>query len=346
MNPPSGSASRQKKLFRWGISLLSLLVLTVLAFMLGMSAGELDISVWDVSRILAEKEGVEYVVLTQIRLPRIILAIAAGGGLSLSGAVLQGIYRNPLVEPFTLGISGGAALGVALAIVFTLPAVLGAFALPLAGFSGALLAIVFVYVLGARFGQVNVNNMLLIGVMVSFVSSSVMMLMMSLATAQNLHSIIFWMMGSLDEPNSMLIRLTLIVSVSSLVVASFFSRALNALRLGEANAWHLGINTGLTIRVMFLLASLVAGVCVASTGVIGFVGLVIPHLVRVLAGSDYRILLPASFLGGGIFLIICDAIARTIIAPNELPIGVITGIAGGIMFIVFLSRSKSTLKVN
>ncbi len=346
MKPPSGSVSRQIKLFRWGISLLSLLILTVVAFLLGMSAGELDISVWDVPRIMTEKEGVDYVVLTQIRLPRIILAIAAGGGLSLSGAVLQGIYRNPLVEPFTLGISGGAALGVALAIVFTLPAVLGAFALPLAGFAGALLAIVFVYVLGARFGQVNVNNMLLIGVMVSFVSSSLMMLMMSLATARSLHSIIFWMMGSLDEPNAMLIRLTLFVSVTSLVIAGFFSRSLNALRLGEANAWHLGVNTGLTIRVMFILASLVAGVCVASTGVIGFVGLVIPHLVRVLAGSDYRILLPASFLGGGIFLIICDAIARTIIAPNELPIGVITGIAGGIVFIVFLSRSKSTLKVN
>ncbi len=346
MKPPSGSASRKRKLFRWGISLLTLLVLTVIAFVLGMSAGELDISMWDVPRILAEKDGVEYVVLTQIRLPRIILAIAAGGGLSLSGAILQGIYRNPLVEPFTLGISGGAALGVALAIVFTLPAVFGAFALPVAGFAGALLAIVFVYVLGARFGQVNVNNMLLIGVMVSFVSSSLMMLMMSLATARSLHSIIFWMMGSLDEPNTMLIRLTLVVSVTSLVIAGFFSRSLNALRLGEANAWHLGVNTGLTIRVMFILASLVAGVCVASTGVIGFVGLVIPHLVRVLAGSDYRMLLPASFLGGGIFLIICDAIARTIIAPNELPIGVITGIAGGIVFIVFLSRSKSTLKVN
>ena len=335
-----------KKYTRWIIFLAALILLGVITFLVGLTTGELNISIFDIPGIFREKEGIEYVVLNQIRLPRIVLGIAVGGGLSLSGAILQGIYRNPLVEPYTLGISGGAALGVALAIVFTLPAVLGAFVLPFAGFSGAFLTIFLVYFLGIRYGNININNMLLIGVMISFVSSAAMMLLMAVTTSENLHSIIFWMMGSLDEPNKLLIRTTLIIAITGLIISLFFSSTLNALRLGESDAKHLGINTGASIRILFVIASLMAGVCVASAGVIGFVGLVIPHLIRLIAGSDYRILLPGSFLGGGIFLIICDTIARTIISPNELPIGVITGIAGGIMFIVILSRSKSNFKMS
>ncbi len=343
---PGAEKIRSRKFSRWFLFLVVLFVLSGVAFLIGLNTGEMDISLWEIPGILRSGEGLEYTVLYQIRLPRIILGLAVGGGLSLSGAILQGIYRNPLVEPFTLGISGGAALGVALAIVFALPLAFGSYVLPAAGFSGALLAIFLVYNLGIRQGQINVNNMLLIGVMVSFVSSALMMLLMSLTTAENLHSIVFWMMGSLDEPDRTLIRFTVIISVASLIVSLFFFRSLNALRLGETDARHLGINTELSIRVMFVIASLLAGVCVAAAGVIGFVGLVIPHLVRILAGSDYRMLLPGSFLGGGIFLVLCDAIARTIIAPNELPIGVITGIVGGVMFILFLSRSGTSLKMS
>lgn len=335
-----------KKYIRWVIFLAALILLGVITLLVGLTTGELSISIFDIPGILRDKEGLDYVVLNQIRMPRLILGIAVGGGLSLSGAILQGVYRNPLVEPYTLGISGGAALGVALSIVFALPAVIGAFILPVAGFSGALLTIFLVYFLGIRQGIININNMLLIGVMISFVSSAAMMLLMSVTTAENLHSIVFWMMGSLDEPNKLLIRSTLIIALTGLIVSVFFSGTLNALRLGESDAKHLGINTGTSIRILFVIASLMAGVCVAATGVIGFVGLVIPHLIRLITGPDYRILLPGSFLGGGIFLIICDTIARTIISPNELPIGVITGIAGGIMFIVILSRSKSNFKMS
>ena len=337
---------RERKLLRWFLFLAILLVFSGVAFMIGLSTGEMDIPLRSIPGILLAKEGIEYVVLYQVRLPRILLALAVGGGLSLSGAILQGIYRNPLVEPYTLGISGGAALGVALAIVLALPVTLGAYILPLAGFLGALVAIFLVYSLGIRQGSINVNNMLLIGVMVSFVSSAFMMLLMSITTAQNLHSIVFWMMGSLDEPDGTLIRLTIVVSLAALVSSMFFFRPLNALRLGETDAMHLGVNTETSIRVLFVIASLLAGVCVAAAGVIGFVGLVIPHFVRMIAGSDYRMLLPGSFLGGGIFLVICDAVARTVISPNELPIGVITGIIGGTMFILFLSRSRSSLKMN
>jgi iron complex transport system permease protein len=182
--------------------------------------------------------------------------------------------------------------------------------------------------------------MLLTGVMISFISSSLMMLMMATTSSENLHGIIFWIMGSLDEPDISLIYLTLVLSVASLFISYFFVQPLNALRLGEEKAKHLGIDTDTTIKLLFLLASLLAGVSVAVAGVIGFVGLIIPHLMRLLVGSDYRILLVSSFLSGSIFLVLSDIIARTIISPNELPIGVITGIVGGIVFLLMMSRSS------
>ena len=154
-------------------------------------------------------------------------------------------------------------------------------------------------------------------------------------------------MGSLDEPDRSLIHITMIMAFISLVASYFFVQPLNALRLGEEKAKHLGINTDTTIKLLFILASLLAGVCVAVAGVIGFVGLIIPHLMRMLVGSDYRILLVSSFLSGSVFLVLSDVVARTIISPNELPIGVITGIAGGIVFLLMMSRSsRQTLKNN
>jgi iron complex transport system permease protein len=269
-----------------------------------------------------------------------LLAFAVGGALSLTGAILQGIYRNPLVEPYTLGISGGAALGVALVIVLGIYVERGAFMLPTGGFGGALLSLILVYLLSFRRGSVNINQMLLIGVMVSFVASASMMLLMAVTTSENIHSIIFWIMGSMDEPNTTLIRTTLIVSLSGLLVTFFFARPLNALRLGEVKARNLGVNTNRTVRALFLIASILTGVCVSVAGVIGFVGLIIPHIIRLFMGSDYRFMLLGSFLGGSFFLIVCDILARSIIAPNELPIGVITGILGGVVFIVMLSKVK------
>ena len=330
----------KKKYFKWGAFLVFLLLLVIIAASISISSGELKIKLFDIPGILRSKTGIEYSILTKIRLPRILLAIAVGGALSLTGALLQGIYRNPLVEPYTLGISGGAALGVALVIVFGIYLERGAFMLPVGGFAGAMLSLILVYSLSFRRGSVNINRMLLIGVMVSFVASASMMLLMSVTTSENIHSIIFWVMGSLDEPNTTLIRTTLIVSLSGLLVTFFFARPLNALRLGEVKARNLGVNTNRTVRALFLIASILTGVCVSVAGVIGFVGLIIPHIIRLLMGSDYRFMLLGSFLGGSFFLIVCDILARTIIAPNELPIGVITGILGGVVFIVMISKLK------
>jgi len=338
----------KKKYLRWAFYLAGLVVLLIASVILSLSVGEMNLGFSDIFSIFRQgNDSMEYTILSQIRLPRVLLGIAVGGSLSLSGVLLQGVYRNPLVEPYTLGISGGASLGVAFVIVFGLHQLFGSFVLPLAGFAGAFLIIFLVYTISSRSGRINIQSMLLTGVMISFIASSSMMLLMAITSAENLHGIIFWIMGSLDEPDMSLIYITLILAIASLVASYLFVQPLNALRLGEEKAKHLGINTDTTIKLLFLLASLLAGVCVAVAGVIGFVGLIIPHLMRLLVGSDYRILLVSSFLSGSVFLVLSDIIARTIISPNELPIGVITGIVGGIVFLLMMSRSSlRSLKTN
>ncbi|MBL7972894.1 MAG: iron ABC transporter permease [Prolixibacteraceae bacterium] len=338
----------QKKYLQWGIYLAGLTVLLIASVILSLSVGEMNLGFMDIFSILGKgNESLEYTILSQIRFPRVLLGIAVGGALSLSGILLQGVYRNPLVEPYTLGISGGASLGVAFTIVFGLHQLVGSFMLPASGFIGAFLIIFLVYTISSRTGRINIQSMLLTGVMVSFIASSSMMLLMATTSTENLHGIVFWIMGSLDEPDLSLIYLTLILALAALALSYLFVQPLNALRLGEEKARHLGINTDTTIKLLFLLASLLAGVSVAVAGVIGFVGLIIPHLMRLWVGSDYRILLVSSFLSGSIFLVLSDVIARTIISPNELPIGVITGIAGGIVFLAMMSRSSlRTLKSN
>jgi iron complex transport system permease protein len=333
------------KYVKWILFLIVLFALLLASVVVSLSSGEVKISLSQLPEVFSDKTSIEYTVLTKIRIPRLLLAIGVGGALSLSGAILQGIYRNPLVEPYTLGISGGAALGAAVAIVFGLNAI-SFLSLPIFGFIGALLTLFMVYFLSIKRGGLSINSMLLIGVMVSFVASSAMMFIMSITTTDNLQSIVFWVMGSLDESNILLIKIALYSSIAGLILTYFFAQPLNALRLGEVKAKHLGINTNVTVKLLFFVASLLTGIAVSVAGVIGFVGLVIPHIIRLIIGNDYRILIAGSFLGGSIFLILCDTIARTIISPSELPIGVITGFAGGIVFIVVLSRSKSHFKLN
>ncbi len=328
---------------RWSIYLIVLIVIAMAAIVLSLSVGEVAIPFRKLPHILAEKESMEYGVLFYIRIPRTLLGFAVGGSLSLAGAILQGIYRNPLVEPYTLGISGGASLGVTFVLVSGLH-LAHILILPIAGFIGAFVTIFLVYSLSIRNRELNVNRMLLIGVMISFISSSLMMFLMSITTAENIQSIVYWMMGSLNESNQSLINVVVALSLICLTVSYLFVMPLNALRLGEERAKHLGVNSNVIIRILFIITSLLTGAAISVAGVIGFVGLVIPHIVRLWVGSDYRIMLIASFLSGSAFLLVCDVIARTIISPNELPIGVITGIVGGIVFILLLSKSRKASK--
>lgn len=328
---------------KYTIMLLMSAVLLLLSFLSSLAIGEVPLSVADIPAILSDPSSMEYGILAHIRIPRTVLAMAVGGGLSLCGVILQGIYRNPLVEPYTLGISGGAAVGVTFAIVTGLA--LNGISLSFFGFAGSLVTIFLVYALSIRNDKMSTGKMLLIGVMISFISSSVVMLLMSLTNAEQLHGIIFWTMGSLNETDNRVVFTLLAVSVLMFGVSFLFAVPLNAMRLGESKAGHLGINTTVTIRILFVITSLMTGSCIAVAGIIGFVGLIMPHISRLLTGTDYRILLPSAFLNGAVFLIWCDILARIVISPNELPIGVITGIFGGIAFIIILSsrRVKSGL---
>ena len=324
------------------VLLLGAILICVATF--SMCVGSADISIGNIFKILlTQQDSWQYSVLMKIRFPRILLGLAVGGSLGLAGALLQGIFRNPLVEPYTLGISGGASLGVCLVIVFQLTSLVGLFAFPIAGFIGAIITIIIVYYMSIRKGGMKVNSLLLTGVMISFMCSSAVMLIMSMAKIEELQNIVFWTMGSLDESNTTLIFLIFFVSLVGLAGSYFFCMDLNGFSIGEEEAAHIGVNTERTKKWIFVIASLLTGLSVSVAGIIGFVGLVVPHIMRMFIGHDHRSLLIASFLSGAIFLILCDTLARTIISPLELPVGVITGIVGGSIFIYAINKKQVNL---
>jgi len=320
----------------WTSFLVALLIVVVF---LSLSVGAVDLPFRKAFSLLTKGRGTpEYAILFEVRLPRILLGLGVGGGLAISGVILQGMFRNPLVEPYTLGISGGAALGVCLNIVAGGPNVLGPLATPASGFIGAAGIVFLVYAFSAGRGAIRISRLLLTGVMVSFMASSLIMLVMAVTKTEDLHGIIFWIMGSLEEPNPFLIIIVCVISLGGMILSFVYAVDLNALSLGEEDAFHLGVRVDRVKKALFVTASLITGCCVAVTGIIGFVGLVVPHLMRLLVGADHRILIVASYISGAAFLILCDTVSRVAIAPMELPVGVITGIVGGAVFIYALSR--------
>ena len=279
--------------------------------------------------------GIERDIIWQIRVPRIILGLLVGAGLAACGTVFQGVLRNPLAEPYTLGISGGAAFGVTLGVVL---AVSGIY-LPFLAFAGSAISMFVVYAIAAR-KQFSNPTLILGGVMLNFLFSSLVLLIFSVSRAEDVHGVILWLMGDLSSAQNLLIKIIPVFILPSLGLLLVFSRDLNILTLGEEKALHLGVNSEQVKKILFITASCITGACVACSGMIGFVGLVIPHFMRRIVGVDHRVLLPASCIAGAIFLILCDTLARTIIRPLELPVGVITGIFGGIFFLSFLMKSK------
>jgi len=323
---------------KWLIILASLSGMLVVISLFSLSVGAAGIPFKKILPVLFAGQGSpEYTILMDIRIPRILLGIAVGGALSIAGVILQGLFRNPLVEPYTLGISGGAALGVSLNIVLRLYQHIP-LTLPFFGMMGAGMVIVIIYAVGMFGKNYNIQRLLLIGVMISFISSSVVMLIMSLSRSTDMQGILFWTMGSLEEPNVMFIGVLFILSVAGLLITSYFANDLNVIALGEEEAFHLGLNVQKLRRLLFIVASVLTGFCVSVAGIIGFVGLVVPHFVRLFFGSDHRIVTGASFLCGAIFLILCDMLARSVIPPLELPVGVVTGILGGGLFIYALVK--------
>jgi len=335
---------KKNRILVWYSHVLLLTILLVITCIFSLCLGSTQIPVKNVLSLLFYGKGSsssEYNIIFGIRLPRIILGIAVGSALSISGVILQSIFRNPLVEPYTLGISGGAALGVCLNLICRLNYKITILSLPLSGFIGAAAAIFIVYFLSIKRGVLQLHTMLLIGVMISFIFSSLMMLIMAISRIEDLHGIILWTLGSLQEPNFMLVKITFIISIVGLFISYLFAKELNALLLGEEEALHLGVDVEKIKHLLFFLSSVLTGCSISAAGIIGFVGLVVPNFARMLLYGDHRILLLSSAMLGAMFLVICDTIARTIIAPLELPIGVITGIVGGIVFIYLLQKKKN-----
>jgi iron complex transport system permease protein len=280
-------------------------------------------------------------ILFGIRIPRILLAGLIGGALAASGVVFQAVLRNPLADPYVLGVSSGAALGAAIGILLNLQYnLLGFNAMTVCAFAGALLTIFFVYWIAQSYGSVLTHSLLLTGVIINYVFAALIMLITAVVDFTKARDIIFWLMGNLGKIeysySTILIAAAYILIGSAILLRH--SRDLNLISVGEASAMQLGVEVERLKRTTFLATSLLTAGAVAEAGPIGFVGLIIPHAMRMLFGPDHRLLLPAAFLAGGIFLVISDTIARVGIGGSEIPVGVVTALCGGPLFIFLLRR--------
>jgi iron complex transport system permease protein len=314
----------------------------LLAVLLGVRFGSVHLTTGEfVSALLGGGSEAHREIIFDFRLPRVFLALLVGGGLALAGSVFQGLLRNPLAEPFILGISGGAAAGAVLVIAIGVVAG-GSAVLPAAAFGGALLAILMVFgVAAAADRRMDVRVLLLAGVVVGSFFSAVIAFILSLSEARAVRSAIVWMMGSLAGADWSNVAVVASYTLPAALVLLGLARALNLMAIGEETAAYLGANVERIKRIAYLVASLMTAAGVSVVGVIGFVGLIVPHGIRLLIGSDQRILLPLSFLAGAVFLCLADLFARVALAPIEIPIGVITAFLGVPLFLALLRRSMT-----
>ncbi|MHA2225563.1 MAG: FecCD family ABC transporter permease [Candidatus Hodarchaeales archaeon] len=289
-----------------------------------------------------ENNTIEKVIVWEIRLPRVIMGALAGMALAVAGTVMQALFRNPMADPFILGLASGASVGASIAIIAggSIGFILG-YILPIFAFIGALLTIVAVYFISNVRGSVRIDTMLLSGIAVGSFMAAVTSFL-TYFSGQYLRPIIFWLMGglALTEGDWESVVIAAIIIIPSCLVCMFFARHLNLILLGEETAQYRGLDVQRIQKVLLVIASLITGVAVAFTGVIGFVGLIIPHLIRLLTGPDHRVLLPVSAMTGASFLIIADVVAKTVIYPTELPVGIITALCGTPFFLYLLRRQK------
>ncbi len=318
------------------IFMLSGLVLVVGLAALTLGGANLSLSeVW--SGVQGRESAFKAaVIVREIRLPRIILAMLVGAALSTSGTVLQALLRNPLADPYVLGISSGAALGTVLALWAGGRA---AAAAPLAAFLGALVTMAWVYLLGQRGGRLASTTLLLAGVITASFLSAVILFVLTVLSTRDVRGTAFWLMGDLSTSTPTPLKYLGPIVVVSVALLYAFANDLNILLLGEAEAAHLGVNLPRIEALAYVTASLLTAAAVSVSGAIGYLGLLVPHLGRMLVGNDHRLLLPTAALGGAVVLVVSDTLARTVIAPAELPVGAVTAVAGAPVFIYLLRRT-------
>jgi len=330
-----------------------LVILLFAVVFLSIAIGAVEISPLQSLAIAAQKIGIalpfnfteqQQSVLLYIRLPRVILGLAVGAALAVSGAVLQSLFRNPLADPGLIGVSGGAALTVSITIVFGeiigLSNVFKPYFLPFAAFFGGLTATIFIYRLGRSKNSSNVATMLLAGIAVNAFAVAGIGLMSFFATDTQLRNITFWNLGSIGSASWTNLTVAVPLILFSVVMLLRRARLLNVISLGEAEARHLGVNTERLKREIVFFVALAVGASVAVSGAIGFVGLIVPHLLRLTTGADHRFLLRNSALLGAILILTADILSRTVAAPAELPIGIVTALVGAPFFIWLLLRKN------
>jgi iron complex transport system permease protein len=314
-------------------TLSALGVLLVLSIAAAALSGPVPISL---ARALAGDVNPDYLILFRTRLPRILLGAVVGGSLGTAGAALQGLLGNPLAEPHTLGISGGAAMAGVLALIAGADPVSPL--VPLAAFAGALASIAIVSAAARAGGRTTPHAVLLVGVVFNAIAAAALMLVNALASYTEAQGVLFWIMGSLSTQSYAFLAPAGVYGLVGLGWLVLHAQDLNLLAAGEEGALQLGVEVERTRRRVFIAASLLVGGAVAMSGMIGFVGLIVPHLLRLVLGPDHRLLLPASFLGGAVFLVWADTFARTVLGPVELPVGVVTALTGGPFFLYLLRR--------
>lgn len=322
------------------VRLLLLAFFTAGALVASIAMGAAGLPLHAVLGALAgEGEETARAIVLQLRLPRAVMATLVGGGLAVSGAVFQALLRNPLAEPYILGISGGAAVGAVAAITLGW-AMRSPWLLPLAAFAGAVGAIVLVFRIAVGVGRtLDTRVLLLAGVVVGAFFNAVILLLLTLSDLATLRSAVFWMMGSLSGASWSATALLAAYLVPAAAVLLALARPLNLLAVGEETALYLGTRVERVKVAAYLIASLLVAAAVAASGVIGFIGLIVPHAIRLVWGNDHRLLLPASLLAGAGFLLLADTAARTVAAPMEVPVGVVTALVGVPIFVVLLTRS-------
>ena len=328
----------KRTLIACGLLALTLVFAVVLMSLIGSESLPPRASLCALATLGTSQCGLErdqYDILFQIRLPRILLAAAVGGSLATAGASYQALLRNPLAEPYLLGVSNGAAVGTMVALVF-----FGAneWSRPVLAFAGALIATLAVYQLARGRAGATPERLILAGVIVTTFLSSVIVFVTTMMDATRIRSFTFWLLGDLSGTTKTLLPVAIAMTVIGTVALTLNARSLNLLMLGERDAFDLGVEVGRVRVIVFVIASLLVGSSVAASGSVGYVGLVVPHLVRLSLGSDNRISIPAAALGGALFVIVADTVARTIIAPRELPVGAITALIGAPLFIYLLKR--------
>lgn len=275
-------------------------------------------------------------IIFNIRIPRLLLAIGVGGGLSVAGAVFQSLLMNPLADPYILGVSSGGSFGAVLALLLGLSFIW----VELFSVVGASIVILLVFLIGHRFGKLQPNILLLTGVMIGAFFSALILLLLTFLN-DTLRTAIFWLVGNLAMADNFSAYYIVIFSLILSVILSLFGYKLNLLAMGDEDASNLGLNPKRIKSLVYILASVLVGIIVSVSGIIGFVGLLIPHVVRIIFGSDNRIVVPASFLVGAIFLVFTDTIARIVILPSELPVGVVTALIGAPAFIYLLKKREA-----